>query len=45
MLTAYSEREFVEQAKDYGVSGYLVKPIDEKSLIPNIELVVARARR
>ena len=38
MLTAYSEREFVEQAKDYGVSGYLVKPIDEKSLIPNIEL-------
>ena len=25
MLTAYSEREFVEQAKDYGVSGYLVK--------------------
>ena len=33
MLTAYSEREFVEQAKDYGVSGYLVKPIDEKSLI------------
>ena len=42
MLTAYSEREFVEQAKDYGVSGYLVKPIDEKSLIPNIELVVAQ---
>ena len=44
MLTAYSEREFVEQAKDYGVSGYLVKPIDEKSLIPNIELAVARSQ-
>lgn len=44
MLTAYSEREFVEQAKDYGVSGYLVKPIDEKSLIPNIELVVAQSK-
>ena len=44
MLTAYSEREFVEQAKDYGVSGYLVKPIDEKSLIPSIELAVARSK-
>ena len=44
MLTAYSEREFVEQANDYGVSGYLVKPIDEKSLIPNIELVVAQSK-
>lgn len=44
MLTAYSEREFVEQAKGYGVSGYLVKPIDEKSLVPSIELAVARSR-
>ena len=44
MLTAYSEREFVEQAKDYGVSGYLVKPIDEKSLVPSIELAVARSK-
>lgn len=44
MLTAYSEREFIEQAKVNGVSGYLVKPIDEKSLIPNIELAVARSR-
>ena len=44
MLTAYSEREFVEQAKDIGVAGYLVKPIDEKSLIPSIELAVARSR-
>ena len=44
MLTAYSEREFVEQAKDYGVSGYLVKPIDEKSLIRSIELAVARSQ-
>lgn len=44
MLTAYSEREFIEQAKDCGVGGYLVKPIDEKSLVPNIELAVARSR-
>ena len=44
MLTAYSEREFVDQAKEVGVAGYLVKPIDEKSLVPSIELAVARSR-
>ena len=44
MMTAYSEREFVEQAKDCGVGGYLVKPIDEKSLIPNSEVAVNRSR-
>lgn len=44
MLTAYSEREFIEQAKGYSVSGYLVKPIDEKSLVPSIELAVARSK-
>ena len=44
MMTAYSEREFVEQAKDCGVGGYLVKPIDEKSLIPKIEVAVNRSR-
>lgn len=44
LLTAYSEREFIDNAKELGVSGYLVKPIDEKSLIPSIELAVARNR-
>ncbi len=44
MLTAYSEREFVREARAQGVSGYLIKPIDEKSLIPNIVLAVARSR-
>ena len=43
LLTAYSEREFVEKAKNVGVGGYLVKPIDEKSLIPSIELAIARS--
>jgi len=32
LLTAYSEREFIDSAKEIGVSGYLVKPIDEKSI-------------
>lgn len=44
MMTAYSEREFIEQAKECGVGGYLVKPIDEKSLIPNIEMAVNRSQ-
>lgn len=44
LLTAYSEREFIDSAKEIGVSGYLVKPIDEKSIIPCIELAVTRSR-
>lgn len=43
LLTAYNEREFVSGAKQNGVSGYLVKPIEETQLIPNIELAVARS--
>ena len=44
MMTAYNEREFIEQAKQCSVDGYLVKPIDEKSLIPSIEMAVNRSR-
>jgi len=44
MLTAYSERDFINRAKSCGVSGYLVKPIDEKSLVPSIELATARSQ-
>ncbi len=43
LLTAYNEREFIERAKEIGVGGYLVKPIDEKSLVPSIELAMARS--
>ena len=42
ILTAYSEKGFIDSAKYIGVSGYLVKPIDDRSLIPSIELAVAR---
>lgn len=44
LLTAYTDMEFVNQAKECGVGGYLVKPIDEKSLVPSIELAVSRSR-
>ncbi len=44
LVTAYSDSEFIKSATDIGVSGYMVKPIDEKSLVPNIEIAVARSR-
>ena len=43
LLTAYCEREFIDKAKELGVSGYLLKPIDEKVLAPTIEVAVARS--
>lgn len=44
MLTAFSEWEFVKTARDQGVAGYLIKPLGESSLVPSIELAVARSR-
>lgn len=38
LLTAYSQRELVNDAKESGVIGYLVKPISEEDLIPAIEI-------
>ena len=42
LLTAYSERELVERAREAGVAGYLVKPIQEADLAPAIEVATAR---
>lgn len=42
LITAYSGKEFIDQAKDAGVMGYIVKPIDEKSLIATIEVAIAK---
>ncbi len=44
ILTECGEWKYIEQAKQYGVSGYLMKPADEKSLIPGVELAVARSK-
>ncbi|NLH02267.1 MAG: response regulator, partial [Clostridiales bacterium] len=43
ILTAYSDKNFIEQAKAVGADGYLVKPIEERALIPSIELAMARS--
>ena len=42
LLTAYSQRDVVEQATDSGVMAYLVKPIREEELTPAIEIVINR---
>jgi two-component system, response regulator PdtaR len=42
LLTAFSERDLVERAKQAGVVGYLVKPIQEADLTPAIEIALAR---
>ena len=44
LLTAYSDREFIEGSLDAGVMGYLVKPFREAELVPAIELALARFR-
>lgn len=43
-LSAYSERELVQQAVSEGGLGYLVKPVDAAQLMPAIEAATARAR-
>jgi len=42
LLTAYSQSELVERAKDAGVVGYIVKPVTEAHLVPAIEVALAR---
>lgn len=42
LLTAYSQQELIERARDAGVVGYIVKPFRESDLSPAIEVAVAR---
>jgi AmiR/NasT family two-component response regulator len=42
LLTAYSQRELIDRAREAGVAGYLVKPFRESDLAPAIEVAVAR---
>ncbi|MGL5057931.1 MAG: ANTAR domain-containing response regulator [Fusobacteriaceae bacterium] len=39
MLTAYSLENYIEEATEYDVSGYLIKPLDEKILISQMNLL------
>ena len=44
MLTAFSQREVIEQARDAGALAYLVKPFQKTDLVPAIELAIGRFR-
>lgn len=44
ILTAFSQREMVEHARDAGALAYLVKPFQKSDLIPAIEVAIGRFR-
>ncbi len=44
LLSAYSQRELVDRAREAGVTAYLVKPYREEDLTPAIEVALARFR-
>jgi response regulator NasT len=43
LLTAFSQRDLIQEARDAGVSAYLVKPFRRAELIPAIEEILERA--
>ena len=45
LLTAFSQRDLIEEARDSGVSAYLVKPFQPRELLPAIADVLAKARQ
>jgi len=42
LLTAYSDKDLIERAKDAGVFGYLVKPFREADIMPAVEIALSR---
>lgn len=44
LVTAFSQRELIEEANDAGVQGYVVKPFERHDLAPAIEVAIARFR-
>jgi two-component system, response regulator PdtaR len=44
ILTAFSQRELVERARDAGAMAYLVKPFTRSDLVPAVEIALSRFR-
>jgi two-component system, response regulator PdtaR len=44
VLTAFSQREIIEEARDAGALAYLVKPFQKSDLIPAVEVAIGRFR-
>lgn len=45
LLTAFGDKEFLVRAGRIGITGYLVKPIEERLLLPTIEIAIAQGER
>jgi two-component system, response regulator PdtaR len=45
LLTAYSQKEFVDKAKEANIFGYIVKPVTDSSLIPAVEIALKQAEQ
>ena len=45
LLTAFGDREIIDRANAAGVTGYIVKPVEERLLLPTIEVALAQSQR
>ncbi|MED1916537.1 ANTAR domain-containing response regulator [Brevibacillus sp. DP1.3A] len=45
LLTAYSQKELVQDARKAGVTAYLVKPVSEDDLIPAVEIALSQKEK
>lgn len=45
LLSAYDDEHYIQKAKLYGASAYLVKPLDVKSLLPMVEVCIEKGRQ
>lgn len=45
IITAYSQKEFVEKAQQDNIVGYLVKPISEANLLPAVEIALHQSEK
>lgn len=45
LLSGFSDDSYIQKAKSYGASAYLVKPLQSRSLIPMIEVCIEKGRK
>lgn len=45
IITAYSQKEFIEKAQQDNIVGYIVKPISKENLIPAIEIALHQSKK
>ncbi|MCY9660945.1 response regulator [Paenibacillus chondroitinus] len=45
LLTAYSQKELVKDAREAGVAAFLVKPVSEEDLLPAVEIALSQKEK